>query len=117
VETPREGGLVRWQWTLYPDGHRDRRNLIIHAATVPLFILGSSSVAIAPILNPWMAAFGAGAMLVAVAAQGRGHKLEATAPVPFRSPFDAAARLFVEQWINFPRFVLSGAFARAWRRT
>ena len=28
---------------------------------------------------------------------------------------DWAARLFVEQWVTFPRYVLSGGFARAWR--
>jgi len=49
-----------------------------------------------------------------VVAQGRGHKLETTAPAPFRGPADVAARLFVEQWITFPRFVFSGQFARAW---
>jgi hypothetical protein len=27
------------------------------------------------------------------------------------------ARLLVEQWITFPRFVVSGGFARAWRST
>jgi hypothetical protein len=55
-------------------------------------------------------------MLATVAAQGRGHKLEQTRPVPFRGPADFLARFFVEQWFNFPRFVLSGRFAEAWRR-
>ena len=35
--------LVRWQWQLYPPGHRDRRNLAIHIATVPLFQAGPTS--------------------------------------------------------------------------
>ena len=54
-------------------------------------------------------------VVVAVAAQGRGHKIEARPPAPFRSPLDVVARLLVEQLITFPRFVLSGGFARAWR--
>ena len=110
----REGGLVRWQWSLYPDGHKDRRNLVLHALTVPMFVVGSAGLAAAPVLG-WTALAGLGGMIVALAAQGRGHKLESSAPVPFRGPLDVVARLFVEQWITFPRFVLSGAFARAWR--
>jgi hypothetical protein len=52
-----------------------------------------------------------------MAVQGRGHRLEKNAPVPFRGPLDVLARIFVEQWVTFPRFVLSGGFARAWRAT
>ncbi len=72
----RSGGLASWQWGLYPAGHVDRRNLILH---------------------------------------GRGHKLEPTAPVRFRGPGDFAARIFIEQWFTFPRYVLTGQLARAWR--
>jgi hypothetical protein len=111
---PREGGLVRWQWTLYPDGHRDRTNLLIHAVTVPLFMMGTMTLAMTPLLGAY-GATGLAGMIVAVAAQGRGHEREATRPVPFRGPLDVVARLFVEQWVTFPRYVLSGAFARAWR--
>src|SRR5881628_3260664 len=34
----RDGGLLRWQWSLYAAGHHDRRNLLVHAATNPLFL-------------------------------------------------------------------------------
>lgn len=54
-------------------------------------------------------------MAAAVAAQGRGHAREATRPVPFRGAADVAVRIVVEQWVTFPRFVLSGGFAAAWR--
>ena len=47
--------------------------------------------------------------------QGRGHRLEVKPPLLFLSRGDFAARLFVEQWVTFPRYVLSGGFARAWR--
>jgi hypothetical protein len=114
--TPRrEDGLLQWQWALYRDGHADRRNLALHVASVPFFLLGSCAVVLAPLLSAWLALAGLGAMVGAVAVQGRGHRLEAIKPVPFRSPFDAVARLFVEQWITFPRFVLRGDLARAWR--
>lgn len=106
----REGGLLRWQWSLYPDGHRDRRNLALHAATVPMFLAGTCALLVFPFA-------GAGLMLAALIAQGRGHKLEKTAPVPFEGPLDVVKRFFAEQWITFPRFVLSGAFSKAWRES
>src|SRR5260221_217932 len=111
----REGGLLRWQWSIYPDGHHDRRNLVLHAATNPLFLAGTCALAASPLAGVAFAIAGPIAMIAALAAQGRGHKLEKTAPVPFRGPGDLIARFFVEQWITFPRFVLSGGFAAAWR--
>jgi hypothetical protein len=111
----RAGGLARWQWSLYPDGHRDSRNLLIHALTVPLFEAGTLALVLSPWLSAWLAPAGVVAMAGAMAAQGRGHGLEVTRPVPFRGPGDVLARIFVEQWWTFPRYVLSGGFARAWR--
>jgi|SRR3954470_16038465 hypothetical protein len=111
----RSGGLIAWQWSLYRDGHRDRRNLAIHAATVPLFLAGTCALLTAPFAGAGLAIAGGAAMLATVAAQGRGHGGEATRPVRFRGPGDFLARFFVEQWVTFPRFVLSGGFAKAWR--
>jgi hypothetical protein len=54
--------------------------------------------------------------LATLAVQGRGHAAEAARSVAFRGPGDFAARFFVEQWVTFQRFVLSGGFAQAWRR-
>jgi hypothetical protein len=111
----RPGGLLAWQWSLYRDGHRDRRNLAMHAATNPLFLAGTCALILSPILGAGAAIAGAAAMLVTVAAQGRGHAGEAARPVAFRGPGDFVARFFAEQWVTFPRFVLSGGFAAAWR--
>ena len=112
----RAGGLLAWQWSLYRDGHRDRRNLALHAVTVPLFLAGTSLLVLSPFTSGALAVGGAASMLAAVAAQGRGHSLELARPVPFRGAGDFLARFFVEQWVTFPRFVLSGGFARAWRQ-
>jgi hypothetical protein len=117
-----DGGLLSWQWSLYPDGHRDRRNLTVHILTVPMFMAGTCALGLAPLLagwpaGAWLAAGGVLAMVAAMALQGRTHRLEATPPAPFRGPMDVLARIFAEQWITFPRFVLSGAFIRAWRST
>lgn len=111
----RPGGLLAWQLRLYPDGHVRRGNLVLHALTAPLFCAGTVAVVLAPFLSPWLA-LGALGLVAALVAQGRGHRGEATRPVPFRGPGDFIARFVVEQWITFPRFVLSGELARAWQR-
>ncbi len=115
METTREGGLLAWQLREYPNGHRDRRNLLVHAVTVPLFMAGTCALLLAPISSAWLLAGALPAMLLPVALQGRTHRLEAVAPIPFRGPADVAARLFVEQWVTFPRFVLNGGFGWHWR--
>ncbi len=85
-----------------------------HAFTVPLFLAGTVALVLAPFENAWLLAGALPAMILPLALQGRTHRLEANPPIPFRGPGDVAARLFVEQWVTFPRFVLGGGFARAW---
>jgi len=81
---------------------------------VPLFVAGSCAVGLAPFIGPWLLFFGVPAVALPLVLQGRGHRLEAKRPEPFRGPGDFVARIFVEQWVTFPRFVLSGGFSRAW---
>ena len=107
--------LVSWQWQAYPTAHRDRRNLALHLVTAPLFIAGLGGVLAGMIAGWWVSLAGLGAMLLVLAVQGRGHGLETTPPIPFTGPGDLIARFFVEQLVSFPRFVLSGGWARAWR--
>jgi hypothetical protein len=108
--------LFAAQFSFYPRAHADRRNLVIHALTEPLFVAGVGMVASAAWVGGWRAVVaGFVAMIVAMAAQGRGHRLEQQPPLPFRGPLDVVARIFAEQLVTFPRFVLSGGFARAWR--
>ena len=117
MDDAREGGLLAWQWSMYAEGHRDRRNLLVHVLTVPVFLLGTCAVVAAPWLGWPAAAAGPAAMTVAMALQGRTHRREAVSPAPFRGPLDVLARIFAEQWITFPRYVLSGGWARAWRKS
>lgn len=109
----RPAGLLAWQWRHYGSAHANRRNLLVHAVTVPLFMAGTVALPLSVVFGPLVAASGVFAMVFAVALQGRGHRRETEAPAPFRSPFDAILRLFVEQWLTFPRYVLSGEFRRA----
>ncbi|MBV1857877.1 MAG: terminase [Nannocystaceae bacterium] len=109
-----ESSLLATQWTGYADRHLDRTNLLLHALSVPAFMAGSVVVGLGPFFGPWwLAAIGVFTMAVSIASQGRGHRREKP-PTPFRSPFDAVARLTVEQWVTFPRYVFTGGFRRAW---
>ncbi len=107
--------LLAWQWEAYPEFHTTRSNLLIHALSAPLFPFGTIALVASPLLGPLAAIAGAGAMLLPLILQGRGHKGEPRPPIPFSSPFNFLARFFLEQWVNLPRFLLSGGFARAWR--
>jgi hypothetical protein len=115
MESAREGGLLAWQWSIYPEGHQDRRNLLVHVLTVPVFMLGTLAVLSAPFFGWWSAPGGVAAMVATMAAQGITHRREAVPPVPFRGPLDVLSRILAEQWITFPRYVLTGGLARAWR--
>jgi hypothetical protein len=115
VDQSREGGLLAWQFRIYANGHRDRRNLAVHAVTVPLFVAGSCGAGLAPFIGPWLLFLAVPAVALPLVLQGRGHHLESTRPEPFRGPGDFVARIFVEQWVTFPRYVMSGGFSRAWR--
>ncbi|MGH7353790.1 MAG: terminase [Candidatus Rokuibacteriota bacterium] len=105
--------LLAWQWSDYAVKHRSRANLLIHIAAVPLFQIDSLLVVwgVLGFAAP-VAAVGAACVLASVALQGRGHRLEAEAPTPFDGAGDFVARLVAEQWITFPRFVLTGGWFR-----
>lgn len=108
--------LLAWQRRLYPDGHATRVNLLLHALTQPIFVAGLVAIPLGIALAmPIPAIGGLLAMIVAVVAQGRGHRMEPNPPAPFLGPFDVVRRIFAEQLVTFPRFVFSGGFARAWR--
>ncbi len=109
----REGGLIAWQWRGYERNHRDRANLLLHIVLVPAFIAGILATVRLLTWGRWVAALVAFVFaLVAFALQGVGHKREHDAPEPFLGPGDFIGRVFVEQFITFPRFVLSGQWAR-----
>ena len=114
--------LVSWQWNGYPEFHADRRNLVLHLISWPWFVAGFFGVLSAPLAGSLVGiavqlGFGVVAMALCMIVQGRGHAKEKSPPIPFSSRGDAFQRIFAEQLINFPRFVLTGGLARAWRAT
>lgn len=106
---------MQWQWGTYPANHMNRKNLAIHIVAVPAFMVGTVLVVLSPFTHWWLGLIGFVTMLVAFAAQGRGHAGEHSSPIPFLGPGDFISRVFTEQWVTFPRFVLSGKWAAAWR--
>jgi len=108
--------LLAWQFEHYSHNHADRTNLALHAASAPLVLLGLPLGIVALATGrPGLAAAALALAVLAVAVQGRGHRREHHPPAPFLSRGDLLARLLAEQFVTFPRFVLSGGFARAWR--
>jgi hypothetical protein len=105
--------VLEWQWSDYAAKHQNRLNLLLHIVTVRLFQVGSLVLLYAAITVSGVAAvIGVVWMVVALAAQGRGHRLEPETPVPFDGAADFVSRFVVEQWVTFPRFVLSGGWYR-----
>src|SRR2546429_6965917 len=106
------GELLQWQWTGYPRYHQSRTNLLIHIVAVPMFLVGTVALVMAAVQLSLVAlAIAIGCIVVAVALQGRGHRLERVPPEPFSGPLNFIARLFLEQLVTFPRFVLSGGWS------
>ena len=103
--------LLSWQWRGYPTYHRDRINLLIHLAAVPLFMLANVLIVVAALrLSAVALVGGIVASVVSLALQGRGHRRERVPPEGFTSVANFVARFFFEQWLTFPRFVASGGW-------
>lgn len=106
--------LLRWQHEGYPQFHRDRTNLLIHIVAVPGFVLCLAALIHGACALHWaQAAAALVGLLFSFALQGVGHKREPTPSIPFANAGDAITRIFAEQLITFPRFVLSGGFMNA----
>ena len=106
--------LLQWQWNGYSKYHQSRPNLLLHIVLVPAFLAGNVGVVVAIFLRSWI--FGVASLAVtaiSMVVQGRSHHLELNPPEPFTGPVNAISRIFLEQWITFPRFVISGSWSRS----
>ena len=110
----RHPNLPAWQWRQYPQNHQHPTNLALHMIAVPLFIIGFLLV-VSGVFSLSLASLAVGVVgiLAGLALQRHGHNLEAQASEPFSDRKDAVQRLVVEQFVTFPRFVLSGGWWRA----
>ena len=101
---------------MYEKLHSNRNNLLIHLIAVPSFIAGAMLIVYGLFTLNWLSPFVGGALaLLSIAAQGRGHKMEEHPAEPFNGPGDFMRRILREQFITFPRFVLSGQWRRQFR--
>jgi hypothetical protein len=108
--------LLRRQNEGYPRVHRSRANLLIHIVVVPLFLAGNVALVVALVSRSLaLGAVSLVATVLSVILQGHGHKHEQVPPEPFTGPANAVSRIFLEQWITFPRFVISGKWLHAFR--
>ena len=111
--TEREGGLLAWQFRDYAERHEDKLNLWLHLYAVPAFIAGSLAAMVNLLALSLVGVLASLAFVVlAFLVQGLGHRRETMPPVPFDGPADFAQRVLAEQFITFPRFVLSGGWMR-----
>lgn len=103
------------QFSDYPRVHTERANLLIHIVAVPLFDLSWVAFIAAVVGRSPLGAMASIAVATAAfAAEARGHAIESERPIPFAGLRDVAARIFAEQYVTFPRFVLSGGWLRAY---
>lgn len=103
--------LLEQQWSGYAAAHRNRNNLLIHLVTVPLFWIGVMNFVVPLVFAGLVHALG-GAVLMAVSLflQAKGNEMEGRPPQPFDNARDYARRVIAEQFVTFPRFVLSGGW-------
>jgi hypothetical protein len=110
--------VLNQQWSDYSERHRNKLNLLIHIATVPLvWIAGIQTVGALMLLLIGVGGLGVlftAAILVAIAlfAQSYGNGLEEIKPRPFTGAKDFALNAVAEQFVTFPRFVLAGHWLR-----
>lgn len=108
--------LVSWQWQGYPTFHQRPLTLWLHVLAVPTFVVATlSAVASAATLHFVGAGIAVGVMALAFVAQAFAHGREPNPAIPFEGVSDLVTRIFLEQFFTFPRFVLSGGWARALR--
>jgi hypothetical protein len=113
----RTSELHRWQREGYARYHRSRFNLLLHIVAVPVFLAGNVALLVSLVQRWWLLEIGAVvAVVLSVALQGRGHRREPMPAEPFTSAANAVSRIFLEQWVTFPRFVFSGGWCRALRQ-
>lgn len=109
--------LLEWQWQNYGEAHRNKTNLIVHLFAVPMFIVAIFGIAIAIArLSLLIGAASLVAIVLSLALQGKGHALEKKRASSFTGVQDFVSRMLAEQFVTFPRFLLSGGWSNNFNR-
>lgn len=111
--------LVDQQWSGYADRHRDKTHLMLKIVAVPLVWIAGIQIfgALLLMLVPGVSGIGVlvwalALVAVSVFLQVRGATLEAVPPRPFAFTKDTALWFAADDFVNFPRFVLTGEWLR-----
>ena len=105
--------LLQWQWNGYSEAHQNKSNLIVHIFAVPLFIAAIFGIAIAIFrFSLLLGAISLTTIILSLALQKKGHSFERNQPPNFTGVWDFLSRLLTEQFITFPRFLLTGGWSR-----
>jgi hypothetical protein len=111
--------LVDQQWSDYAERHRDKTHLMLKIVAVPLVWLAAIQLfgALLLMLMPGVSGIGPlvwALVMVAVSVflQVRGASMEADKARPFALTRDYALWLAADDFVNFPRFVLTGEWLR-----
>ncbi len=107
---------IKQQWADIGVIHSSRLNLIIHVFAVPTFIIGIVGL-IYSLVNLRIIEIVSFVLMMAVSllVQSYGHSREKVRSAPFAGPMDALSRILIEQFINFPRFLMTGKWYAALR--
>ncbi len=105
--------LLEWQWSRYDANHRHRNNLLIKIVAVPLFWIGAVNFVVPLVFAGLVHALG-GAILMAASLflQAKGQEMEGKPAEPSSDARDFVRRALAEQFVTFPRFVVSGGWWR-----
>jgi Protein of unknown function (DUF962) len=110
------GQFLQWQWSGYRGAHQNKTNLFVHIIAVPLFMVATVLAFYALVrLSFFSFVLSVLGFIVSLLMQGHGHKLEPVLPQPFTSGFDFVRRILAEQWITFPRYVITGGWSKTLR--
>ena len=111
--------LVDQQWSDYAGRHRNKTHLMLKIVAVPLVWLAGIQAfgALLLMLMPGVSGFGVlvwalALVAVSVFLQVRGAAMETGAPRPFTFTKDTALWFAADDFVNFPRFVLTGEWLR-----
>ena len=111
---------VDQQWSDYAERHRDKTHLMLKIVAVPLVWLAVIQAfgALLLLLLPGVSGFGAlvwALVMVAIGGflQVRGATMETVKSRPFAMNKDYALWFAADNFVNFPRFVLTGDWLKA----
>ena len=107
---------IAMTWCEFQRVHQTRSSLLVHCLMVPVFAIGVIAGFYLTLNNGIAVGWPYFALaLVSFAAQGISHKtLERNALPPMTGLLEIPRRFLIEQYLSWPRALLSGTIVRLW---